>query len=57
MGIFFEYTILFFENKLEYDYNFKSLYLILSAILGLIFYLILTFIIKAFKYSDIKLKY
>ena len=57
MGIFFKYTILFFENKLEYDYNFKSLYLILSAILGLIFYLILTFIIKAFKYSDIQLKY
>ena len=57
MGIFFNYLILFFENKLIYEYNFKSFYLILSAFLSLIFYLSFSLFIKAFKYGDIKLKY
>ena len=57
MGIFFNYLILFFENKLLYEYNFKSFYLILSAFLSLIFYLCFSLFIKAFKYGDIKLKY
>ncbi len=57
MGIFFNYLILFFENKLLYEYNFKSFYLILSAFLSLIFYLSFSLFIKAFKYGDIKLKY
>jgi putative peptidoglycan lipid II flippase len=56
-GIFFEYVILFFKNKLVYDYNLKAFYLILSVFVGLAFYLILSWIIKAFKYEDIKLKY
>ena len=57
MGLFFNYLILFFENKLAYEYYFKSIYLILSVFLGLSFYLILSLFIKAFKYDDIKLKY
>ena len=57
MGIFFEYVISIFENQLEYSFNFKSLYLILSVFLGLLFYLLLSLFIKAFKYEDIKLKY
>jgi len=57
MGIFFRYLILFFENQLVYNYSFKSFYLILSVLLCLIFYLLITFFIKAFKYEDIKLKY
>ena len=57
MGIFFEYLILIFEKKLVYDYYLKSFYLILSVFLGLIFYLMVSIIIKAFKYEDIKLKY
>ena len=57
MGIFFNYLILFFENKLLYEYNFKSFYLILLAFLSLIFYLSFSLFIKAFKYGDIKLKY
>jgi putative peptidoglycan lipid II flippase len=57
MGIFFKYVILFFENQLVYDYYFKSFYLLLSVILGLIFYLLISLLIKAFKYDDIKLKY
>ena len=57
MGLFFNYLIFIFENKLTYDYYFKSFYLILFVFLGLLFYLILSLIIKAFKYEDIKLKY
>ncbi len=57
MGIFFNYLILFFENKLIYEYNLKSLYLILSSFLSLVFYLSFSLFIKAFKYGDIKLKY
>ncbi len=57
MGIFFKYVIMFFENQLVYDYYFKSFYLLLSVILGLIFYLLISLLIKAFKYDDIKLKY
>ena len=57
MGIFFKYVIMFFENQLVYDYYLKSFYLLLSVILGLIFYLLTSLLIKAFKYDDIKLKY
>ncbi len=57
MGAFFKYLILFFDDQLAYDYDFKSFYLILSVLLGLAFYLIVSFLIKAFKYEDIKLKY
>ena len=57
MGIFFKYLILIFENQLVYDFQFKSFYLILSALLGLIFYLLVSFFIKAFNYNDIQLKY
>ena len=57
MGIVLHYSILFFENKLIYEYNLKSFYLILSAFLSLVFYLSFSLFIKAFKYGDIKLKY
>ena len=57
MGIFFNYLILIFKNQLMYDYYLKFFYLILSVLLGLAFYLLVSFIIKAFKYQDIKLKY
>ena len=57
MGIFFKYLIMIFENQLIYDYYFKSIYLILIVFLCLIFYLVISWFIKAFKYEDIKLKY
>jgi len=57
MGIFFKYLILFLENQLGYDNNFKSFYLILSVLLGLVFYLSVSFIIKAFNSKDLHLKY
>jgi putative peptidoglycan lipid II flippase len=57
MGVFFKYLIIIFENKLLYDYNFKSIYLVLSVLLGLTFYLLVSFLIKAFNYKDLKLNY
>ncbi len=57
MGILFKYLIIIFEYQLAYHYNFKSIYLIISVFLSLIFYLLISLFIKAFKYSDINLKY
>ena len=57
MGIFFNYLISIFQNQLVYEYNFKSFYLILSVMLALCFYLIISFFFKAFNYKDLKLRY
>ncbi len=57
MGLFFKYLLLFFENQLGYQYNLKSIYFILIVFLTACFYLTLSFVFKAFKYEDIKLKY
>ena len=56
-GIFLKFLITIFETKLIYEYYFKAFYLILLVLICLSFYLILSWIIKAFKYEDIKLKY
>ena len=57
MGLFFNYLIFFLDEKLAYEQNFKSIYLIGSILLTLTFYLLIALAIKAFKISDIKLKY
>ena len=57
MGLFFNFLILIFENKLVYDHYLKSFYLISSVLLGLIFYVIVSFLIKAFNYKDLQLRY
>ncbi len=57
MGLFFNYLILLLSEKLIYSYDFKSIYLIISVILSLGFYLLVSFFIKAFKTEDIKLRY
>ncbi len=57
MGIFFNFLLNYFENQLSFDVGIKSMYLVLIVILGLLFYLIICYVIKAFKISDIKLKY
>tara|TARA_B100001057_G_scaffold47723_1_gene42515 strand:+ start:49 stop:1524 length:1476 start_codon:yes stop_codon:yes gene_type:complete len=57
MGVFFSYLIILFDNQLSFENSFKSIYLILSVSLGLAFYLLVTYLIKAFKLEDIKLKY
>ena len=57
MGVFFNFLINYFQNQLLFDQNLKSFYLIASVVLGLLFYLLASYFIKAFKMSDIKLKY
>jgi putative peptidoglycan lipid II flippase len=57
MGIFFNYLIYIFNDKLLYEASFKAVYLIGAVILGLIFYLLIAILIKAFKKSDINLNY
>ena len=57
MGIFFNYLIHFFNSKLIYEEIFKSMYLISIVVLGLTFYILVAIFIKAFKISDIYLKY
>ena len=57
MGLFFNFLLNFFQNELAFSNLIKSLYLILSVILGLLFYLTVCYFIKAFKLKDIKLKY
>jgi len=57
MGIFFNYVIYFFNDKLTYQASFKAFYLIGTIISGLIFYLLMAILIKAFKRSDINLNY
>ena len=57
MGLLFHFLLNFFQDELVFNHNFKSLYLILSVILALLFYLFFCYFIKAFKMSDIKLRY
>ena len=57
MGLFFNFLLNFFQNELAFSNLIKSLYLILSVIFGLLFYLIVCYFIKAFQMDDIKLKY
>ena len=57
MGIFFNFLLTYFKNELAFNQNLKSFYLIFSVVLGLLFYLFVSYWIKAFKISDINLKY
>ena len=57
MGIFFNYIIHFFNDKFIYQENFKGIYLVCAVIIGLLFYLLIAILIKAFKRSDINLNY
>ncbi len=57
MGVFFRYLILFFENQLIYDHNLKLFFMIISVIIAFIFYLLVSFLFKAFNSQDLKLKY
>ena len=57
MGIFFNYVIYLFNDKLLYEANSKAIYLVGTVIAGLVFYLLIAILIKAFKRSDINLNY
>ena len=53
----FYYLVNFFENHLTYESNYKLITIILLVIVTFIFYILLSIVTKAFKISDIKLKY
>jgi len=57
MGLFFNYLMTFFNEQLSFEHSLKSFYLIVSVVLGLGFYLIISYLMKAFQLEDIKLKY
>ena len=57
MGLFFNYLMIIFSEQLSFENSLKSVYLILSVILGLGFYLLTSYFIKAFQLEDIKLRY
>jgi putative peptidoglycan lipid II flippase len=57
MGLFFNYLIHFFSEQISFDQALKSFYLILTVFLAFGFYLITSYLIKAFQLADIKLKY
>ena len=57
MGLFFNYLMIIFNEQLSFENTLKSFYLILSVILGLGFYLLISYLIKAFQLEDIKLRY
>ena len=57
MGILFNFLLIYFKDQLAFEQNMKSFYLILSVMMGLLFYLFISYCIKAFKISDFKLNY
>jgi len=57
MGILFNYLITFLDNKLIYEEISKSIYLVSTVVVGLTFYFLVAIFVKAFKISDINLKY
>ena len=57
MGILFNFLLIYFQDQLAFEQNMKSFYLILSVLLGLLFYIFISYWIKAFKITDFKLNY
>jgi len=57
MGFFFNYFIVYFEANLAHEQSYKAAYLVGLVLIGLISYLLIAILIKAFKISDINLKY
>ena len=57
MGLIFYFLLNLISEKLIYSENLKFIYLLLSTLATLICYLLVSIFTKAFKLSDIKLKY
>jgi len=57
MGIFFYFLITEFSSYLENDYSFKAIFILIFVFLSVLFYLLVSFLVKAFKLSDIRTKY
>ena len=57
MGLIFYFLLDLLEEKLIYSENLKFIYLFLSILVSLTCYLVVSIFTKAFKISDINLKY
>ena len=57
MALFLFNSINFFSAQLEYDSNFKVIYLLLLVISSAVIYFAISLLAKAFKLSDIKIRY
>ena len=57
MGLIFYFLLNLLSEKLIYSENLKFIYLFLSILLALICYVLVSIFTKAFKLSDINLKY
>ena len=55
--LIFYFLINFLENSLEYGNNYKFILIVLIVLLTFVSYIGVSIIIKAFKISDINLKY
>ena len=45
------------KSEIEYDSNFKVIYLLFLVILSAVIYFVISLLTKAFKLSDIKIRY
>ena len=57
MGICLQNQIYYFDTQLSFENNYKFIYLLFLVIFSILIYFIVSLITKAFKLSDIKIKY
>ena len=57
MGILLQNLLSYFDSQLSFENNYKFLYLFFIVILSILIYFLISLITKAFKLSDIKIKY
>ena len=57
MGICLQNLLYYFDNQLSFENNYNFVYLLFLVILSILIYFIVSLITKAFKLSDIKIKY
>ena len=57
MGICLQNLLSYFDSQLSFENNYKFIYLLFLVILSILIYFVVSLITKAFKLSDIKIKY
>ena len=57
MGILLQKFLFYFDSQLSFENNYKFIYLFFIVILSMLIYFVVSLITKAFKLSDIKIKY
>ena len=57
MGILLQNLLSYFDSELSFENNYKFIYLFVIVILSISIYFVVSLITKAFKLSDIKIKY